>query len=266
MGAGRMKGLDGKVAIVTGGATSIGAAVVRAFHAAGTRVVIADIDDESGSALATTLGGNVVFHRTDITDDAQIDGCVAAVVAAFGGIDILVNNACTMFDKGLQSSRQEWLAALNVNVVSGALFVGAVVPHMRRRGGTIINFSSIAGKQGQRGRALYPASKAAILQLTRNEAMELAADKIRVNTVSPGWTWSTTIARLTKGDRAKADRIAGEYHPLGRVGDAEEVARAVLFLCSDDASHITGIDLPVDGGYAMSGPDQGTPRMGRLAE
>jgi NAD(P)-dependent dehydrogenase (short-subunit alcohol dehydrogenase family) len=261
-----MRGLDGKVAIVTGGATSIGAAIVRSFHAAGTKVLIADIDDEAGSALAKALGENVVFRRTDITDDAQIDGCVDATVAAFGGIDILVNNACTMFDKGLQSSRQEWLAALNVNVVSGALFVGAVVPHMRRRGGTIINFSSIAGKQGQRGRALYPASKAAILQLTRNEAMELAADKIRVNTVSPGWTWSTTIARLTKGDRAKADRIAGEYHPLGRVGDAEEVARAVLFLCSDDAQHITGIDLPVDGGYAMSGPDQGTPRMGRLAE
>jgi hypothetical protein len=262
-----MKGLDGKVAIVTGGATSIGAAIVRAFHAAGTRVVIADIDDASGTVLATALGENAAFLRTDITDDAQIEGCVAAALAAFGGIDILINNACTMFDRGLQSSRQEWLAALNVNVVSGARFVSAVAPHMQRRGGgAIVNFSSIAGKQGQRGRALYPASKAAILQLTRNEAMELAADKIRVNTVSPGWTWSTTIARLTKGDRTKADRIAGEYHPLGRVGDAEEVARAVLFLCSDDARHITGIDLPVDGGYAMTGPDQGTPRMGRLAE
>ena len=262
-----MKGLNGKVAIVTGGATSIGAAIVRTFDAADTRVMIADIDDESGAALAEELGGAVLFHHTDITDDAQINSCVAATVSAFGGVDILINNACTMFDKGLHSSRDEWLAALNVNVVSGARFVGAVAPHMRRRGGgAIINFSSIAGKQGQRGRALYPASKAAILQLTRNEAMELAVDKIRVNTVSPGWTWSTTIERLTKGDRLKADRIAGEYHPLGRVGDAEEVARAVLFLCSDDARHITGIDLPVDGGYAMSGPDQGTPRMGRLAE
>lgn len=262
-----MKGLAGKVAIVTGGATSIGAAIVRAFHAAGTQVVIADIEDGAGAALAGELGGGVVFHRTDITDDAGIESCVAAAVAAFGGVDILVNNACTMFDKGLLSSREEWLAALNVNVVSGARFVGAVVPCMRRRGGgAIVNFSSIAGKQGQRGRALYPASKAAILQLTRNEAMELAGDKIRVNTVSPGWTWSTTIARLAGGDRAKADRIAAEYHPLGRVADAHEVARATLFLCSDDARHITGIDLPVDGGYAMSGPDQGTPRMGRLAE
>jgi NAD(P)-dependent dehydrogenase (short-subunit alcohol dehydrogenase family) len=262
-----MRGLGGKVAIVTGGATSIGAAIVRAFHAAGTRALIADIDDESGTALARELGKTVGFHHTDITDDAHIASCVATAAAIFGGIDILINNACTMFDKGLASSRAEWLTALNINVVSGALLVAAVAPHMRSRGGgAIVNFSSIAGKQGQRGRALYPASKAAILQLTRNEAMELAADKIRVNTVSPGWTWSTTIARLTKDDRVKADRIAGEYHPLGRVGDAEEVARAVLFLCSDDARHITGIDLPVDGGYAMSGPDQGTPRMGRLAE
>jgi NAD(P)-dependent dehydrogenase (short-subunit alcohol dehydrogenase family) len=262
-----MRGLEGKVAIVTGGATSIGAAIVRAFQAVGTRALIADIDDESGAALARELGKTVGFHHTDITDDAQIASCVATAAAVFGGIDILINNACTMFDKGLASSRAEWLTALNINGVSGALLVAAVAPHMRNRGGgAIVNFSSIAGKQGQRGRALYPASKAAILQLTRNEAMELAADKIRVNTVSPGWTWSTTIARLTKGDRAKADRIAGEYHPLGRIGDAEEVARAVLFLCSDDARHITGIDLPIDGGYAMSGPDQGTPRMGRLAE
>src|ERR1700730_3368169 len=96
--------------------------------------------------------------------------------------------------------------------------------------------------------------------------MDLAADRIRVNSVAPGWTWSAVIERLAKGDRAKADRIAGEYHPLGRVRDAEDVARAVLFPCSDDARHTTGIDLPVDGGYAMTGPDQGTPRMGRLSE
>jgi NAD(P)-dependent dehydrogenase (short-subunit alcohol dehydrogenase family) len=262
-----MRGLTGKVAIVTGGATSIGAAIVRAFHAAGTKVVIADIDIGAGTALAAELGDGALYQRTDVSDDAEIASCAAAAVTTFGGIDFLVNNACSFLDKGLQSSRAEWLASLNVNLVGGAVFVREVAPFMRRRGGgAIVNFSSIAGKHGQRGRALYPASKAAILQVTRNEAMELAADGIRVNSVAPGWTWSAVIERLTKGDRAKADRIAGEYHPLGRVGDAEDVARAVLFLCSDDARHITGIDLPVDGGYAMTGPDQGTPRMGRLGE
>jgi len=262
-----MRGLTGKVAIVTGGATSIGAAIVRAFHAAGSKVVIADIDVDAGRALAAELGDGVRCQRTDVTDDAEIAACVMTALAAFGGIDFLVNNACTFLDKGLQSSRAEWLASLNVNLVGGVIFVREVAPHMRRRGGgAIVNFSSIAGKHGQRGRALYPASKAAILQVTRNEAMELAVDGIRVNSIAPGWTWSAVIERLAKGDRAKADRIAGEYHPLGRVGDAEDVARAVLFLCSDDARHITGIDLPVDGGYAMTGPDQGTPRMGRLEE
>jgi NAD(P)-dependent dehydrogenase (short-subunit alcohol dehydrogenase family) len=262
-----MSRFTGKVAIVTGGATSIGAAICRAFHAEGAAIVIADIDAASGAALAGSLGERALFQRTDVTDDAAIAACVAVTVAAFGGIDILVNNACTFLDKGLQSSRAEWLHSLDVNLVGGAVMLREAAPHLRRRGGgAVVNFSSIAGKHGQRGRALYPAAKAAILQLTRNEAMELAADHIRVNAVSPGWTWSAVIERLTEGDRAKADRIAADYHPLGRVADAEDVARAVLFLCSDEARHITGIDLPVDGGYAMTGPDQGTPRMGRLAE
>jgi NAD(P)-dependent dehydrogenase (short-subunit alcohol dehydrogenase family) len=262
-----MRRFEGKVAIVTGGATSIGAAIITEFHREGAKVVIADIDDAAGAALAARLDAGALFQRTDVTDDRAIAACVALAVSAFGGVDILVNNACTFLDNGLQSSRADWLRALDVNLVGGAVFVREAVPQMRRRGGgAIVNFSSIAGKHGQRGRALYPAAKAAILQLTRNEAMELAADKIRVNAVSPGWTWSTVVERATKGDRAKADRIAADYHPLGRVGDAEDVARAVLFLCSDEARHVTGVDLPVDGGYAMTGPDQGTPRMGRLAE
>lgn len=262
-----MNGIAGKTVIVTGGATSIGAAIVRAFHDDGARAVIADIAEEPGRSLAAELGAGAIFRRTDVTVDEDIAATVAAAVAAFGGIDLLVNAAVTYLDKGLQSSCDEWLASLNVNLVSGALFLRAVVPEMRRRGGgAVVNLSSVAGKFGQVGRALYPAAKAAILQLTRSEAMELARDHIRVNAVSPGWTWSTAIEKATKGDRAKADRIGADYHPLGRVGDPHEVARAVLYLCSDDASFITGIDLPVDGGYAMTGPDGGKPATGRLAE
>jgi NAD(P)-dependent dehydrogenase (short-subunit alcohol dehydrogenase family) len=262
-----MRGVANKVAIVSGGATSIGAAVVCAFHAAEARVVIADIAEEQGRALADALGARALFHRTDVTRDEDIASCVAAAVAAFGGVDILVNGAVTYLDKGLSSSREEWLQSLNVNLVSGALFLRAVVPEMKKHGGgAVVNFSSVAGKFGQAGRALYPAAKAAILQVTKNEAMELARDHIRVNAVSPAWTWSGPVERATRGDRGKADRIAADYHPLGRVADAEEVARAALYLCSDDASFITGIDLPVDGGYAMTGPDGGKPAMSRLGE
>jgi NAD(P)-dependent dehydrogenase (short-subunit alcohol dehydrogenase family) len=262
-----MKGIAGKTAIVSGGATSIGAAVVRAFHEAGANVVIADIAEEAGLALAAALGPRAHFQRTDVTRDEDIAACVAAAVGAFGGVDILVNGAVTYLDKGLGSSREEWLEALNLNLVSGALMLRAVAPEMRKRGGgAVVNFSSIAGKFAQVGRALYPAAKAAILHLTKSEAMELARDRIRVNAVSPGWTWSAPVMRASGGDRAKADRIAADYHPLGRVAEAAEVALAVLYLCSDDASFITGVDLPVDGGYAITGPDGGKPAMGRLAE
>ncbi|HYM30516.1 MAG TPA: glucose 1-dehydrogenase [Candidatus Cybelea sp.] len=262
-----MTGLSGKTAIVTGGATSIGAAIVRALRGAGANVAIADIDDASGAVLARELGPGALFQRCDITNDAELDSLVAAVTRAFGGVDILVNNACTFLDNGLSSTREEWLRSFNTNVASGALLLHRLVPTMKARGGgAVVNFSSIAGKFGQTSRALYPVAKAAILQLTRNEAMDLAPHKIRVNAISPGWTWSATIERLAKGDRKKADRIGGEFHPLGRVGNAEDVANAVLFLCSDAAQFITGVDLPVDGGYAMTGPDKGKPAMGRLAE
>ena len=262
-----MSDFGGKVVIVAGGATSIGAAIVRRFHEAGASVAILDLDAEAGEALAQALGARAFFRQTDITDDDAIAAFVADVVARFGGVDCLVNLVCHYGDRGLQSSRAEWLHSLNVNLVSGAMLVAATAPEIARRGGgAIVNLSSVAGKFGQAGRALYPAAKAAILQLTRNEAMELAPLKIRVNAVSPAWTWSTAVARASGGDRAKADRVAGDYHPLGRVGDAEEVAAAVLFLCSDEARFITGIDLPVDGGYAMSGPDGGRPAMGRLSQ
>ena len=262
-----MRGLEGKTAIVVGGARGIGAATVREFVAEGARAVIADIDEAPARALAEELGPAVRFQRADITRDEDIRACVAATAEAFGGVDYLVNMACTFLDHGLQSSREDWLTAFNINIVGHALMLREVVPHMRRRGGgAVVNASSIAGKFGQRGRMLYPVCKAAILQVTRNEAMELSRDRIRVNAISPGWTWTTPIIALAKGDRAKADRIAADYFPLGRVGDAEDVARAILFLCSDDASHITGIDLPIDGGYAITGPDCGTPVMGRLSE
>jgi NAD(P)-dependent dehydrogenase (short-subunit alcohol dehydrogenase family) len=262
-----MRGLEGKTAIVTGGATLIGAAVVRAFVAAGTRVAVADIDEEGGGRLAEELGDAVLFSPTDIRDDAQLEQLAAATAARFGGIDFLVNLACSYVDEGFASPRADWLESLNVNVASAAMAAKAVHPHMLARGGgAIVNFASISSKVAQTGRWLYPVSKAAIVQLTRNMAMDLAGDNIRVNSVSPGWTWSKVMVELTGGDRAKTDRVAAPFHLLGRAGGPEEVANVVLFLCSDDASFVTGADYAVDGGYSAMGPEQAEPAIPKLAE
>jgi NAD(P)-dependent dehydrogenase (short-subunit alcohol dehydrogenase family) len=262
-----MRGLDGKTAIVTGGATLIGAAVVRAFCAAGTRVAVADIDEEGGRRLVRELGDAVLFSPTDIRDDAQLERLADETASRFGGIDFLVNLACSYVDEGLGSARADWLESLNVNVASAAMAAQLTHPHMvKRGGGVIVNFASISAKVAQTGRWLYPVSKAAIVQLTRNMAMDLAPDGIRVNSVSPGWTWSKVMVELTGGDRAKTNRVAAPFHLLGRAGDPEEVANVVLFLCSDEASFVTGADYAVDGGYSAMGPEQAEPAIPKLAD
>jgi NAD(P)-dependent dehydrogenase (short-subunit alcohol dehydrogenase family) len=262
-----MRGLEGKTAIVTGGATLIGTAVVRAFRDAGTNVAVADIDAEGGERLAAELGEDVLFEPVDIRDDRALVHFVAATVDRFGGVDYLVNLACTYVDEGFASPRADWLDSLNVNVVSAVMAAKAVHPQMvERGGGAIVNFASISAKVAQTGRWLYPVGKAALVQLTRNMAMDLARDGIRVNSVSPGWTWSKVMVELSGDDRARTDAVAAPFHLLGRAGDPEEVASVVLFLCSDDASFVTGADYAVDGGYSAMGPEQAEPAIPKLME
>jgi NAD(P)-dependent dehydrogenase (short-subunit alcohol dehydrogenase family) len=262
-----MEGLQGKVAIVTGGATKIGAAVASAFQHAGTKVVIADINSKDGQAVASSLGKDVLFVETDLAHDSQIANCVERTIAAFGGIDFLVNLACVYIDDALNATRQDWLDSYNINVVGGVMLLKAARPHMvKRGGGAVVNFGSISAKVAQTGRWLYPVTKAATLQLTRNEAMDLTADKIRVNSISPGWTWSRVMDELTHGDKEKTNRVGGPFHLLGRIGEPEEVAQGVLFLCSSHASFITGTDLAVDGGYSAMGPEMAAPAIPKLME
>ena len=218
-------------------------------------MVSADINEEDGRAAAAAAGEGVIFSHTDITDDGQLDQLVQSCLEAFGGIEILVNLAATYLDDGLETTRADWLTALNANLVSGALLIARVAPHMAAAGGgSIINFASTSGKRATHRTFVYSAAKAAILGITRNEAVKLASQGIRVNSVSPAWTWSNPVIAMSGNDRDRADEFAGTFHLPGRIADPEEVASVVVFLASDMSSFVTGEDIAVDGGYTAMGP------------
>lgn len=258
--------LAGRTALLAGGATLIGAELALAFARQGCNVVIADIDVAGGSAAAAQCGEQGLFVETDVTSDAAIDVCITQVKERFGRIDFLINITTSYLDDGLSSPRETWLRALDIGLVGGAMFAQKLCDELALRRGVIVNFSSVSAHRAQAGRFVYPAIKAAVAQLTRSQALEFASLGVRVNAVAPGWTWSNIMQTLSRGDRAKVDRVGRPFHMLGRIADADEVVGAVLFLCSGGANFITGTELSVDGGYLAMGPEQAANPIGALIE
>jgi NAD(P)-dependent dehydrogenase (short-subunit alcohol dehydrogenase family) len=245
--------LDGKVALITGAASGMGASMARIFAREGARVALADVLDGEGRGIVaeiTAANGAAAFHHLDVTSEAEWQSVVAAVVAAWGGLDILVNDA------GLSGSAVEdlydtaaWDRLMAVNARGVFLGMKAAIPIMRARGGgAIVNISSISGIAGQNGiHVAYNASKGAVRTLTKAAAVQLGRDNIRVNSVHPGLMPPMRSSGRTADPAVRAKML--EMVPLGRAGRVEEVAHAVLFLASDEASYITGAELYVDGGY-----------------
>ena len=243
--------LEGKVAIVTGGARGLGEAQTRRFVAEGALVTIADVRDDEGKALAATLGEAAVFEHLDVTDPEAWDVLVDRVVERMGGVDVLVNNAGTGTAGAIDVVPiAEHHRVLDVNLNGVYYGMRSVAEPMRAGdGGAIVNISSIDGLAGISGLTSYVASKFAVTGMTRSAALELGRSGIRVNSVHPGVMDTPLVAEVA---RPRLQRVV-DMQPIPRFGHPDEVANAVLFLASDEASYITGAQLLVDGGH-LAGP------------
>ena len=250
---------SGQVAIITGGASGIGAATATEFAEEGASVTLFDINAEAGEAMAQALrsrGLDATFYALNVADAEACQVQVEALVARTGRLDYLINNAASFLNKGLDATTEDWEWSLGVNVRGYANMVQVCYEPMRNSGGgAIVNLASISGHIAQPNRWTYNACKGAILTLTKCQALDLAPAGIRVNTVSPGWTWTPEVAKAAGDDREKWEPVWGRFSMLRRLGEPREIARAILFLCSKDASFITGAELPVDGGYLGLGSE-----------
>ena len=245
--------LANKVAIITGAASGMGAATARRFGREGASVVVADLLEDEGRAVVSSIeesGGKAVFQRLDVTDEASWAACVAAAVSAYGKLNILVNNAGvsgSAVNDLLESGIWDRIMAIN----STGVFYGTkyAVEQMRGNGGgSIINLSSISGVVGQSMvHMAYNASKGAVRTMTKSTAVQFGSDGIRCNSVHPGLMPPMRTSGATADPSVRAKMLKSV--PLGRTGEVDEVANAILFLASDEASYVTGTELYVDGGY-----------------
>ena len=245
--------LDGKVALISGGARGLGKATARLFAAEGARVVVGDLRDAAGQGVAAGIGragGHARFVHLDVTSERDWRDAVRFAISAFGRLDVLVNNAGIWRAGRVEdTSLDDWEAVNDVN--SKGVFLGtrAAIPAMRAAGGgSIINMSSISGLVGNPRTAAYAASKGAVRVFTKATAIQYAADAIRANSIHPGPV-----------DTALFEHVAGEFEdgaafpiPLGRIGKAEDIAYGALYLACDESAFVTGSELVIDGGLTAA--------------
>jgi 3alpha(or 20beta)-hydroxysteroid dehydrogenase len=249
MSAGSAARLAGRTALVTGGARGLGEGIVRQLIADGAHVIVGDVREELGQALATELGGQASFQKLDVTDERDWSSAVGATVDVHGGLDVLVNNAgrggpTPIGDTTLEQFRR----IVDVNQVGTFLGMRACAPVMVRQGrGTIVNIASIEGIRGLAGFAAYCGAKHAVVGMTRAVSLELARTGVRVNSVCPGAVQTPGLAHGIGGD-ARMVKLASTI-PQGRLAAAGEIAVLVAFLASDDGSYCTGGEFVVDGGW-----------------
>jgi len=247
-----------RVGIVTGGTCGIGLAIAQALLEEGAKVVVSTLpaDEAEGSAELESFGDRVLIVPGDLEKESYCEELVSRATNDFGRIDLLVNNAFSFVAKWMDATREDWHRSLHVGPMAYAKLASLCAEPMQQVGrGAIVNVTSISGVVAQPKRWTYNAAKGAVNQLTRCMALDFAPMNIRVNSVSPGWIWTRENDKAAGYDRDKFDPIWGDFCMMRRMGKTEEVAKAVLFLLSDDASFITAADLPVDGGYQGLGPE-----------
>jgi NAD(P)-dependent dehydrogenase (short-subunit alcohol dehydrogenase family) len=250
-----------KVAIVTGGSSGIGRSIMEELCKEGCSVAFTGISDigVTTSKEMADAGFDVLFAQGDMAEEAFCKSVVQQTVEKWGKVNYLVNNAFSFTAKGMDATREDWERVFMVGPVGYAVMVQQVAPIMREQGGgAVVNMSSISAFVAQVNRWTYNAAKGAVHTMTKCMALDLAPWGIRVNSVSPGWIWTREVfkaADLDGGGRDKWDPIWGEYHMLERCGEPVECAGPTLFLLSDDASFVTGTDLPIDAGYQSMGPE-----------
>jgi NAD(P)-dependent dehydrogenase (short-subunit alcohol dehydrogenase family) len=252
-----MKRVEGKVALVTGGAKGIGRETALLLAAEGARVVVTDLDQSGGKAVAEAIeqaGGEALFLLQDVTEESTWETVIAATKLRFGALDILVNNAGIGISGNVEeASLADWRKVMAVNLDSVFLGTKYAILAMKERGGSIVNISSIEGIIADPELAAYNASKGGVRLFTKSAALHCAKSgyKIRVNSVHPGYIWTPMVeGHLTqRGDVAAGREAIAKLHPVGHLGEPMDIAAGILYLASDESKFVTGSELVIDGGY-----------------